>query len=467
VFLAALGAWSCRRHSLGSRGDAAAVIVVGPHKVQDGKGAPQVVEQEPNDSPEQAQPLAVNSERPMVSIEGSLSGPGGATSKDVDVFKLRVPPGRTAPQQSTREQDSGQPEDPRLQARRLAVEILAVAGSGTTLQLIDDGLAPMASVSADAGEVAGMPNMAVTAGRDYFIRVNSPIKPAKTPSTQAAESRYKLTVELGDFELGDEREPNDGMESANPVAMVGTAELAGFFGWPRDRDFYRIAAPEVASALDVGLDAVEGVSASLEVVDAGGARLASAKGRRGERLALHNVGVPAANPDLRFFYVAVRSESGQNRGQRYVLHLCLGAAKADAELEPNDDPSHATLVRDGETTGYLPVGDKDYFRYQGEGEREVSIAVTWPSRVRGKIEVLWSPSQSDAAQVVASAEARKPRQTLTLPQIPSHGRPLLVRLGPAKGSGNAIEPYALRISSVAAVTPQTGSTNSPSPLNRD
>jgi hypothetical protein len=63
---------SCRRTRFPSRGDTAAVVVVSPRN--DAAVPPKVLEQEPNDSPEQAQLLAVNPDWPVLSVAGTLSG---------------------------------------------------------------------------------------------------------------------------------------------------------------------------------------------------------------------------------------------------------------------------------------------------------------------------------------------------------------------------------------------------------
>ncbi|HEX7507977.1 MAG TPA: hypothetical protein VF550_14460, partial [Polyangia bacterium] len=323
------------------------------------------------------------------------------------------------------------------------------------------------TISVDPGTIAGMPNMAALPGRTYYFRVRAMAKSGKTPGSQPISSTYKLTVQLGDFEVSEEREPNDGLASAQPVVVVGTVDFAGLFGWQHDQDFYRISLPEVASALDIELEAVEGVAAGLQVLDGGGARIAAGRGRRGERVALHNVTIPAALAEAgngaRFLYVALRGESGHNRAQRYVLHLTLGTLRQDAEIEPNDNPTNATTVRDGTISGFLPVGDVDYFRYLGDGQREVSFEVSCPARVRGKLEVV---RQSDG-QVLGAAEAKKARQDVVVSHITNVGAPLLVRLSQGKGDGNADEPYSLRISSAAMPIQKIGATNSPSPLNPD
>jgi hypothetical protein len=444
--LAATGA--CRRPRFPSRGDAAAVVVVVPHR--DAAGPPGVTEQEPNDSPEQAQVLAINADWPVLDVEGSLLGPGDGKGKDVDVFKLIVPGSRSEPAKPASPLDSAaQPDDPRMLARRLAIEIAPEGGSGLTLQLLDDGLKSLETVSVAAGEVGGMPNLAVSPGRVYYVRIKPPAKTgkaAKTADIQSTACKYKLTVQLGDFEVADEREPNDGMETAIPVAVVGTAELAGYHGWQHDQDFYRIPLPDVASALDVDLDAVDGVAASLQVLDGAGKRLAFGKGRKSERAALRNVLVPPTpavpGPAPRNVYVVVRGESGQNRNQRYVLRMTLGAPKLDAEIEPNDSPDNATPVRDGTISGYLPVSDVDYFRYDGDGQRDVTFEVACPSRVRGKLEAF------RAGTPVASTETKKARQSVVLSGVATQGQPIVLRVSQARGDGNANEPYSLKITSV-------------------
>jgi hypothetical protein len=462
VLVSVLGTNSCRRNRFPSRGDAAAVVVVVPRN--DAAGPPKVLEQEPNDSPEQAQLLDINPDWPIRTVEGDLSGSG--KGKDVDVFKLIVPGHKLEPSEQIGAPDSAHADEPRMSARRLALEISSGGGAALSLQLLDDSLKSIETISVEPGDVSGMPNMAALPGRTYYFRVKAAGKPAKAQEPPATGSPYKLTVQLGDFELSEEREPNDGLETAQPLGLTGTVDFAGLFGWQHDQDFYRIPAPEVASALDIELDAVEGVAAGLQVLDGGGARIAVGKGRRGERLALHNVTIPAAVADaganLRSLYVVVRGEAGHNRTQRYVLHLTLGALKQNAEIEPNDNPTNATEVRDGTISGFLPVGDVDYFRYVGDGQREVSFEVSCPSRVRGKLQVV-----RPDGQVLGAAEAQKSRQVVAISRIQSLGEPLLIRLSQSRGDGNPNEPYALTISSAPIPIQKNGVTNSPSTLNPD
>jgi hypothetical protein len=447
--LALLAAPSCRRTRFPSRGDAAAVVVVVPRN--DAAPAPTVPEQEPNDRAEQAQVLGLGGDSPQLVLEGELPLLGAGKSKDVDFCKLLVPggPAQTPPSAV----DSGRAaEDPRLQARRLSVELAAAGTASLSLQLLDEASHVLEGIAVEGGETGGMPNLAVVPGQTYYLRIRAIPKAAKAAAAKPAVvpspvCRYRLAVQLGDFEVADEREPNGARDLANPVAVVGSAEWSGFHGWSRDQDFFRIARPEVLSALDVDLDAVDGVGASLQVVDDAGSRRALAKGRKGERLALRNVVLRPASPDAgpasRFVYLVVRAETGSNRAQRYVLRVAMGGPQANVEVEPNDSPAAAMPVSDGTLTGYLPVSDTDFFRYEGQGPRDLTVEVAFPARVRGQ--VAWF--RPGTVEPLGKAEAKKPRQTVTLSAIPTLGQPVVVRISQPKADGNANAPYTLRLAS--------------------
>lgn len=443
-----LAAMACKRQRFPPRGDAPPVVVVVPR--HDAAPAPKTAEREPNDRPEQAQTLAINGSSALVSLEGSLQGSGEGRRKDADVFKLVVPGERQAPVKVAESIDSGtKPEDPRASARRLWVELGSTGCSRLGLELLDESGKSLESVSVEA--LGGMPNLAVLPGVAYYLRVKPAGKAAKSSVVPEAACRYVLTVKLADFQIADEREPNGEMATANPIELVGTSELGGYHGWPRDRDFYRIPLPEVVSALNVELEAVPGVAAGLEVLDGGGSRLAFGKGHKGERLALHNVNLQPASAkgavDLRQAFVVVRSEVGEHRGQQYVLRLSLGARKLDAEVEPNDRPEQATVVEDGTYSGYLPTGDVDFFRYEGEGRRNVNFEVSFPRRIRGKLQ-LFGPGRLGPG----TAEAKRPRQLLAVADVATPGQPIYLQVASRRGDGNANEPYSLKVTSAPSPT---------------
>lgn len=436
---------ACRRSRFPPRGDAAAVIVVKPRR--DAAPPPRRAEAEPNDTVEDAQPLDLEPGAPPLVVEGSLSLAPDGKVKDVDQFKLAVAGSDTTTPAPPVTVDAGPPEDPRLQARRLSVELAAHGTVGLKLELVDDAGKVVASVSAEPGQSAGMPNLAVPSGRPYCLRVRGNPKAAKRASPEPVDAAYLLTAQLGDFDVADEREPNDTPALANAIAVAGGAEWSGYHGWWRDQDVFRIPLPEVLSAMDVDLDAVEGVGASLLVQDGAGARLASARGRRNERLALRNVllrpAAPDAGPASRSVFLLVRADSGSNRAQRFVARVSLGAPRADVEVEPNDTPGTASPLREGSVTAYLSPGDVDHFRYDEAGQREATFVVTFPARVRGRIAAF----RPGALEPVATAEAKKPRQSVSLPALPTLGQPLVLRVSQRKADGNANDPYTLTVAS--------------------
>jgi hypothetical protein len=109
------------------------------------------------------------------------------------------------------------------------------------------------------------------------------------------------------------------------------------------------------------------------------------------------------------------------------------------------------------------VGDADYFRYEGEGQRDVTFEVAFPARVRGKLGA-FRPGNS---QPIGAAEAKKARQTVVLPRIATLGQPVVLRVSQGKTDGNANDPYTLNITSAPSSNQKTGAANpqSPAPSN--
>ena len=89
-------------------------------------------------------------------------------------------------------------------------------------------------------------------------------------------------MEFGDFEVADEREPDDTLATAQNVAMTGHGPAGQVItvgcttktstAWPP---------PRSCGDLEVELDAVAGVTASLQVISGRGARLAAVRAGKG------------------------------------------------------------------------------------------------------------------------------------------------------------------------------------------
>ncbi len=453
ALLAALAGPSCRRTPHFVRGDAAAVVVV--QRPRDAGSAALVAEREPNDTQAQAQELTWVGTPPAVAVAGKIDRTEAGKAADVDVFKFVVPGQRMAASL-----DAGQAGDYRQYAKRLSVVINPEAGLALALDFLDEGLRLVKTVAAGPGEAVGLPNMAVLPGYTYYLRARAAPAPANKGRSAVdagvpVGSSYQMAVLLLDFEFGDEREPNDRLESAGELPWQGRSALAaGLFGWRRDEDWYRLAldATESGWVLNLDLEGVEGVAAGLAVNDSAGRKIVALRGRKGERLTLHNLALPSVAADAggaaaggRWWYLVVRAESGLDRERRYVLHAeaVLPEARGGFETEPNDDAAHASALADGTTTGYLPLGDVDVFRYLAGEPRELDIEVSPPSRVRVRVEV----SRERDGQVLAEAVAAKARQTVRVLGISCPAEPILIRLSQGKHDGNASEPYLLKLTS--------------------
>ncbi len=451
VLVTGLAGPSCRRAPHFARGDAAAVVVM--PRPRDAGGTPSVTEREPNNTAAEAQELTWVGAPPAAVVKGSIDRTAAGKVADVDFFKLVVPG-----QRMTKSADAGQAPDPLSHARRLSVLLDPEAGLALALDFLDEGLRVAKTVVGGPGETLGLPNMAVLPGCTYYLRAKAAPanKGCAAPDAGApAGSSYQMTVLLLDFEAVDEREPNDRPESAGELSWQGRSALAaGLFGWRRDEDWYRLPldAIEPGWVLNLDLEGVEGVAAGLAIHDSAAKRIAGVRGRKGERLTLHNLVLPSVAADAgaaaagsRWWYLVVRTESGLDRERRYVLHAeaALPEARGGFETEPNDDAAHASPVADGSTTGYLPVGDVDVFRYLAAEPREMDIEVSSPPRVRVKLEVV----RARDGQVLAETAASKARQTVRILGFSCPAEPILLRLSQGKHDGNASEPYLLKVGS--------------------
>ena len=454
ALLAALAGLSCRRAPHFMRGDAAAVVVV--KRPRDAGGPPPAGEREPNNTPAQAQELAWTGTPPAAAVNGNLDRTDAGKAGDVDVFKVVVPGQRVAVSS-----DAGQAADRLVAAKRLSVVINPEAGLALAVDFLDEALRLVKTVAAGPGETVGLPNMAVLPGCAYYLRARvAPAPPNKKDHGAAdagvsAGSSYHMTVLLLDFEVADEREPNDRPESAGDLSWQGRSALAsGLFGWRHDEDWYRLSldAMEPGWVLNLDLEGVDDVAAGLAVNDSAGKKIVVVRGRKGEKLTLRNLVLPSVAPDAgapavgdRWWYVVVRAESGLDREHRYVLRAeaVLPEARGGFETEPNDDAAHASSLAEGTTTGYLSVGDVDVFRYLAAEPRGLDIEVSPPSRVRVKVEVI----RERDGQFLAESVAAKARQTVRILGFSVPAEPILVRLSQGKHDGNASEPYLLKVAS--------------------
>jgi len=419
------------------RPDGAAVVVTAEEPTAE-VGFTMADEIEPNDLLANAQPLSPTAET-GAGVVGHLVSAPGSKAKDVDLFRVVVP----APPVVTAAPDGGS-APPR---QRLGIEVHPDPTLVIAVDVLDDqGHALLSSVGATPGDAEGIPNLAVVPG-NVFVRVRpSPLQPgpaaggaagaAKKDAGAAGTGGYRLTVRLLPFEPGDEVEPNGKAALAGEVAPE--SDIAGFLGWRHDEDWFRVPTaglPE-GGVLSAELEPVEGVAASLTVYDSVEHKMIEQHGKRGDRVALRNVRLPSSDPNI---YVVVTADAGRNLDARYTLRLRSGDAKADSEVEPNDDPAHAVPLGNGTVTGTLGPGDADVFRYTAPEPTELSVELVPPPRVDVVLEVL--REDGSAAMKVDGGKRGAPERIANL----YVGGAVLLRLTPKKGEGNLDDPYRLTV----------------------
>lgn len=411
--------------------------------VLDPKAANQnaATEVEPNDTRAQAQALPLSASPSTASVRGSIDSSSHGKGGDVDMFRFVVPGSAPTGDAGSRG------------ASRLRLDLAPGAELALAVELIDEAGHALESISGSAGEAIGMPNMSVFPGATYFVRIKATSTGRPTSADGGVSGRaYQLSLGLADFEPSEEREPNDRAEQAQELAWYNrNADVVGVAGWRHDEDWYVLSSDglEPGWTADLDVEAVDGVSLSVTVYDSARQRVTGVRGRKSERLTLKQVTVPAApgSPDAQRWYVAVRADAGQNRAQHYVLHVQAqqgggtGPLGSATETEPNDDPSHASPLVEGTTTGYLPLGDVDFFTFVPDKLVTLAIELSPPSQVTPKLEV----TRLRDGQVLATATAKGRRPARIDGLQGETGEALLVRLSQGKRDGNASQPYVLKL----------------------
>ena len=437
IGVALVGLAGCRHSHLTPKPDGAAVVIAAEPAAE--SGFTMADEVEPNDLLANAQPVNPTPET-GAGVVGRLVSAPGSKSKDVDLFRITVPP----PAVVVAAPDGAAP----VTRQRLRIEAHPDPGQTVSVDILDDeGRVQIGAVGATPGEAEGIPNLSVGPGA-VFVRVRPGSLPAAaasaTPNPDPSRKDapppvtggYRLTVRLLPVEVGDELEPNGKGPLASDVAADG--DVAGYLGWRHDEDWFRIPTaglPE-GGVLSVDLDPVEGVAASLSVYDSVSHKMIEQHGRKGDRVALRNVRLPSSDPNV---YVVVAADSGRNLDARYTLHLHTEDAKADVEVEPNDDAAHAVPLADGTVTGTLGPGDADVFRYTAPGPTELNVELVPPPHVDAKLEVL-----REDGSVVMKVDSGKRGVAERIANLYVEGSTLL-RLSAKKGDGNLDEPYRLTV----------------------
>jgi hypothetical protein len=460
----------CHHKGLPPRPDGAAVVVAEDVPTD----VPSTEEKEPNDTLATATPLTFG-EAGALMVRAALEAPD-AKGRSADLYRLTIPPppvlvaeakaGGAARDAEPGPDAAGAADAGAPSLRQRLSVVVAAEGGGVVVEALDERGSVLMSDTAGEGESAGFPNWSVLPGAALLrVRWPAPAKSSRASAPHATAGSgaggaggapsgpkpYRVTLRLATPEPGDEAEPNG--KAALAVSTTADDEVAGYFGWRRDEDWYRVDLGNIpeGNLLSLDLAPVTGVAASLAVYDLAEHRLLDRKGRKEEALALRDLGWPKGQPAV---FIVVRAETGKNPDERYRLRIRNQPASPDTEIEPNDDLAHAVPLNEGLSQGTLGRGDVDVFRFKLEEARIASLEVTPPERVDVKVDLL---RESDGASLAHLDQGRRhePEGAPNLFLVPGS---YAVRLTTAAGDGNPDEPYQIAF---ALRTPDTGEEREP------
>jgi hypothetical protein len=420
VLTLALSLAGCKRGGLPPRPDGAAVVVATGNPDD---AVPTAAEKEPNDTPVQAQRLPLPETAP-IAVSGDFIVRTPGAKRDIDFYRIDPPPGAdagTAP-------DAGPPAPRRV----LRAEVHPATGLAVTLEATDEAGHALVSVSGQPGETVVIPNLAVRAA-PVLLRL-------RAGAGEAPLTSYKLMVRFAPFDAGAEIEPNGDATHATDLALGG--EAVGYLGWHHDQDWYRLPTAGVAdgSVLSADLDPVPEVAASLQLYGADGHKLTEVRGRKGERVVLRNVRIPAGDQSAVLFLV-VRAEAGWSADARYNLRPRADLPRAGTEAEPNDDVAHAQPIEDGTASGYLSRGDVDFYRYTTPGIALLDVEVEPPEHAAVEVDL----QREDGTLLARAESSRHGSARIAGTSVP--GGPVFIRIALRRGSSAPDEPYRLTVAS--------------------
>jgi hypothetical protein len=318
-----------------------------------GDDLPTVAEREPNDAPEQAQPLVG-----PVRVRGDLHPVQPASPPDEDWYEVR--PGAT-------------PAD-------LAAELGDFSGGRMVLEIYDHAHNRLlAATSGGPSRPVVVPNLRLK--ESLLLRVSA---------AKGATGSYTLSLRLNPADPDSEVEPNDRAVDATPLPLGHG--MHGTLSSPMDRDWYRIeltpdaGLPAVAASpmeagpatngmtiggiegafniLRVNLSGVADTRMRLEISDQAQRPIYQVQSKKpGDGVRLRDLALPA---DCQAIFLTVGGVAGtaatESPAAPYRIDAQVEAAPLGLELEPNDAFAQATPITEWRIGYLFPAGDVDLYR---------------------------------------------------------------------------------------------------------
>src|SRR6266404_2675220 len=285
----------------------------------------------------------------------------------------------------------------------------------------------------------------------------------------AGLQEYELTVLGGEPRPGEELEPND--RAVDATELRPGSPVRGTFLTADDEDWFRLSVPDGSGdVLRIEVSPVEGVRPELEVRALGDATLlATFRGTEGlfvRNLSIHlgeaaDAGAPDGGPVPAGYFLVLKGKSRHGAPLApYTLTATVERGAQDLELEPNDDPEHATPLHETATGFLAPSGDQDWYRVHADAPTVLHAEVSGADRADLELAVY---AGTEKPRLLARANEGGPRELEVLPAvgIPAGDSYLLVQAAARQLDGKWIRagedrqtPYRLAVQ----LLPDDGST---------
>jgi len=315
----------------------------------------------------------------------------------------------------------------------LALRIELKGASNAWVETFDRDRNPLLRVHAGGEDPGLIPAMACLEA--CFVKVSG-----------TGPQDYELSVLGGDPSAGEELEPNN--RAVDATELQPGKPVRGTYLTAEDEDWFRLVVPPGSpDVLRIEVTPVAGVRLELEVrALADAALLASFRGtdglfvrdlslRLGERAdagvadrgvtedaGVADGGAQAVEMDAGAaagtgYYLVLKGKSRRGAPQTpYTITATLEAGAPDLEIEPNDDPEHATPLRDTATGFIAPAGDQDWYRVHADAPMVLHAELSGADRADLELAV-YTSAGADKPRLLARANEGGPREPEVLPAV--------------------------------------------------
>src|SRR6266478_2041007 len=241
----------------------------------------------------------------------------------------------------------------------------------------------------------------------------------------AGLQEYELTVLGGEPRPGEELEPND--RAVDATELRPGSPVRGTF----------LTADDTLLATFRGTEGLFVRNLSVHLGEAADA------------------GAPDGGPVPAGYFLVLKGKSRHGAPLApYTLTATVEPGAQDLELEPNDDPEHATPLHETATGFLAPSGDQDWYRVHADAPTVLHAEVSGADRADLELAVY---AGTEKPRLLARANEGGPRELEVLPAvgIPAGGSYLLVQAAVRQLDGEDRQtPYRLAVQ----LSPDDGST---------